>query len=270
MSSFQQLTRDLGFDTSPGSDPYTLTLSNGKTVVKVRVGFFAHGSGQTPYVGIATGFAEYSLPKAWPKQNANAWLKSEDIQAVNINTYLGGKVVLQAHVGNPKSTRSEVRQNLRLLFHASQRFHHLATVAGGKSVDFSFEPGQAPLDLNYMLEAVDAEDLDYLRVQLKWGNQVIPGGGRGWMTGAEPEGVPVYFSGMPNSQAGFFLTSMGQVNQERLDRANLQAITWATVLSFQKSIHIQKFVDTAGGKTVKDIRDEILSFSRSVKALNLL
>ena len=104
------------------------------------------------------------------------------------------------------------------------------------------------------------------------GKPVLPGGGKGWSTGAQPLGIPIVFSGMYGSMPGFYVTCMAHTDPEKYKRFNVktETLTWASVGVGPREVYIQKWLDTSGGKSVREIRDQILDFAKRIKNLDVL
>jgi hypothetical protein len=269
---FLVLLTEMGYQTFNLKDPYLAKLSDASTSIHVSVSFASHGKSTEAFVGSASGRVEFDLPRALPKKGLLDWQAREKLERVKVHSFLGGRVVLEGHLASPADSLEEVKANVERLLEACRKLRREVAALGGKQSDSVYQMGKAQLNLNDKLEDVDPEDLDYLREKLNWGSKQTPGGGKGWSTGAEPLGMPMIFSGMKAWKPGFFLTCMGHADEKKLQRwgATVGAsIKWAQVTVQAGSFHIQKWVDTKGGLTVRQIRDEILDFARRVKALGL-
>ncbi len=268
---FLALLSTMGYTTSNLKDPYRGTLTDGVTQVGIVVSFHSHKSGEEPFVGRATGRVEFDLPRFLEKKKLRDWLIREKFEDIKGHSYLGGRVVLEVQLATPTTATDEVKVKVTRIVEACRRLKRELGPLGGKQTDVFYQPGKAPLDLNAKLEEVEQEDLDYLRGPLKWGEHAFSGGGKGWITGAEPLGVQVLFNGMHGFRLGFSMISMGRPERKKLDRflKGSGTIKWAEVSVQQEYVSISRWLDTSRGMTVRQIRDEVEAFASQVKALDL-
>jgi len=254
---------DLGYKTGKLQNSGVELLTDGRSTVMLLLQM--HGS-PTLHVGQALGRIEFDAPKFVEKERLKAWLAKQKLPGVEVQSYLGGRIVLQSYLALRTDTKAEVDRKTKDLFKAV-----VALKRDLPEVRPSFKPyelGSGPLDLNAKLELVEPQDLDYLRGPLKWGRLVTPGGGKGWGTGAEPKGVPM-FSSSALGPGAFLLSFQGKADPKVLSRIQLENITWAQVVIQDGAIYISALVDTKGGKTVRAIAAEVETFANRIKGLGL-
>lgn len=145
------------------------------------------------------------------------------------------------------------------------------TLVLGIQAQPKLEKSPQDLSMDQRFFEIDDRVPDRFRVQFKWGRLIMPGGGKGWMTGAEPLGVKIYFSSIAGSRPGFLLTHISSTNPDKLSRWSAEhfQLTWARTHFDHRFVHIQRWFDMAGGKTVQQIHDEVVTFAKRIKALDL-
>lgn len=268
---FLQLIGRVGYGAAPAASPYQATFTDGRTRAFLELGYYGHGHGAPPYVGSAVARQEFDLPHSLGKSWIENWRKSENLERFAAHSFLGGRVALQTQIMWPGDSLDEVISNSTRFFAACQALKLKLATIGGKPSPSIRQVGSAPLEPQFKLDFVEREDMDYLRIQLKWGNQVLPGGGNGWMTGAEPLGVPIIFGGI-NGWKGLVLTCMARPDPEKAARylAHPSPIDWAEGGVALESIYIQKTLKLENGITVADLRDTVLDFARRINRLDVL
>lgn len=271
--AFLNAVADLGYTTSNLGDSYEAALTSGSTSIPLTVSFYSHGTGKPRFVGQAMGTVMFELPRTRQKKYMQEWLANQKLPGLSVHSFLGGKVALQGPVmASTKDPSEKVKQNIERLLEGTRRLKRELVPMGGRESADRTPIGKATIDLNLELDVVEPEDLDNMREQWKWGKQVLPGGGKGWATGAEPLGVPIVFTGMDGSKPGFFLICVARTDPEKYKRFKVktETLTWASVGVGPREVHIQKWIDTRDGKTVREVRDQILAFAKHVKDLDVL
>ncbi|MFI5386171.1 MAG: hypothetical protein ACHQ50_08630 [Fimbriimonadales bacterium] len=268
---FLRIINRVGYGAAPVASPYQATVTDGRTRATLELGLYAHSRGAPPYVGSAVARLEFDLPRSQGKAWIENWRKSEGLDGFQVHSFLGGRIAIQTQIMQAADSLDTLVAHSSRFFEACRTLGRMLAAVGGKPSDQIHHIGLAPLEPGFKLDFVESEDIDYLRITLKWGKQVLPGGGSGWYNGAEPLGVPVIVGGM-NTWKGLNLTCMTWTDPERAKRylAHPSPIDWAKGGVTLQSVYIQKWLKLDNGITVADLRDTILDFARHVKELDVL
>lgn len=252
-------------------NPHLATVTDGETTIHVVMSFHSHGVEGEPFVGMATGRVEFDLPRYYPKEHLRDWKAREKLDRMTAASFLGGRVILENTVARTESSQQDMKANIQALFSACRNLKHMLQPRGAKLSDQVYQMGKVPLNLQDRLLSIDPEDIAYLRKKLKWGNELGAGSSNGWCIGAEPLGVPVYFNAAAGGFGGCSLSSMVRPDPGKLKRFKPIAdrIEWAQVLVQDGFVHLQTTLDLSRGKTVQEVRSEVLDFAARVKSLNL-
>ncbi len=271
-AEFLSLLSRMGYTVSDSKDRALARLSDGSTSFTILFGYGSREGSKENHVGVALGRVEFDVSRALEGDHFREWKYRDRAHRMTLRSFLGGRVVLEAGLAYPEYTRDAVKANFEKFFDAVRELKRLLGPFRGKQSDSLYQLGKAPLDLNARLEEVNPEDFDYLRQKLGWGDRATGAVIRGWITGAEPLGVPLLFSGMAGSKPGFFMTRMCRPDAKRLEKLSKDSATikWAEVTIQEGFVHIQSWVDTSGGMSVRGLRDRVLDFARRVKELDLV
>src|SRR5688572_10568680 len=248
-------------------------LVNGKTRVHLGAGMHRADNGAL-FVGSAWGRLEFDLPKSFPKKELQDWTKQQGIgKSITTGPFLGGRVYVQGWLFTERTSRLELKSNIRELLDACRKVTQLVESRGGKASTPVHSMGKSPYEPDFKLDWIEEEDLDFMTANLKWGRRIRPGGFKFWATGAEPLGVPVYFSGGPRGWQGLSLSSMAYepklAGVERYVQIPAKP-DWADLFEIRKDyVYIQKSHNFPNGVTVRELENRIMDYARKVKALEL-
>ena len=266
---FQEI-RAMGFVVLEERD--STLLVDGKTRVHLGAGMHLADNG-APFVGGATGRLEFDLPKSFPKKELQEWMKRQDIgKSVTSGSFLGGRVYVQGWLFTEKTTRPELKVNIRELIDACRKVTQLVESGGGKASATIHALGTSPYEPDFKLDWIEQEDMDYMRDKLEWGHTsgtVI----RGWVTGGVVNGVPVVFTGGFEAPLLFLTYMPAEPNPAKLARylSNPANLDWADYQDItEKSVYIQKRLDFPNGITVRGLENHIVDFAKKVRALDLI
>jgi hypothetical protein len=267
---FLDILTGLGYKvTASTTNPHEATITHGNKTILLFLGYSGSVAHQ-PIVATATYRLEYHVTRNVPKKWLSDWATTREFEG-RVDSYLGGRVLIHGLLADTKTPYGQIPVTIRRLLKDGQVLEQELARFGARPATAKLQIPMAPLDLNFKLDWADPEDLDYLREELGWGKQVLPGGGRGWATGAEPLGIPIVFGGM--SRVPFiFLTCMGKADPAKVDRylkGNPRPITWAEASITRESVYIETRLDISKGITVRDLSNQILAFARNVKALDI-
>ena len=247
-------------------------LVDGKARVHIGIGVHRADNG-APFVGGAGGRLEFDLPKSFPKKELQDSTKQQGIgKSVTTGSFLGGRVYVQGWLFTEKTSRLELKSNIRELLDACRKVTQLVESRGGKASKTIHAMGTCPFEPGFKLDWIEQEDLDYMREKLKWAHtsgMVI----RGWATGGVVNGVPVVFTGGFNAPLVYLTFLSYEPEGSKLARflkspANLD---WADYQEItEKSVYIQRRLNFPDGVTVRELADHIFDFAKKVKALDLI
>ncbi|HMS54155.1 MAG TPA: hypothetical protein PKA27_02025 [Fimbriimonadaceae bacterium] len=267
-AEFLNLVRSAGFQVTDSTWQHGASISDGKASAQLRIWYFENAGGLTA-VRDVSGTNEFELPKTLSQEDLAKWQKSSNLESLGLRTYLGGRVVVQAYLATQNTSRASLKRVIGDYLAGVKLVGDFVATRGGKPATTEGTIGSAPLNLNDRLTVVDSRDFDYLRVTLKWGEAVDAGGGKGWMTGGQPFGVPVIFNGFIG-RTGFDLIWMGQVKDEA-KRERIRELTkdWHYSLIQDPFVNLSERVETDKGITVGQIIDKVEKFARKIKDLGL-
>lgn len=267
-AAFLQELTVLGYSIGQSKEPPMLKLRGGSTEVHLAVSLRRNESGFS-FVDMATGSLYFDLPRTLGKRQLKDWAENEKLGYITVTSYLGGKVAISGRFGSPKETPMKLKSLIERFLSACRKLTIEINRLGGKVTDETSLIGHAPVELDFKLDWVDAEDLDYMRMRFGWG-EWISASGSGWITGAKPLGIPVVFNGMWGAP-GLSLTCLQKPDPIKAERfvRNPIPIDWAEATVTNDSVYIQRRLDLKDGITVRKLRDEILDFASRVKALDL-
>lgn len=225
------------------------------------------------YVAAANGRAEFDLPKTLNPEVLRAWKNKAGFKNANVKSFLGGRVVLEQLLAYSNNSKEELKQNTTDFLKAVDSLTSELKPMGGRQAVKLYEIGKAPLNLDDKLQFVHKEDIVYLRTKLGWEDVPNHGGIRGWTEGAKLLGVSVFVSGMdqPNEvPRNCYMSSFAPVKGKKLEEIQKAApdIKWASVMVQDGQVYINAPLNTAGGKSVREIKAQIEEFAQMVKSLN--
>jgi hypothetical protein len=249
-------------------------LVEGSIRVHVGTTFGAKLPDGSLYVLNGVGRLEFDLPRSIPKREFQDWCKAQSVsERVTTGSFLGGRVFVENWIMSRETTRPELKRNIRELLDACAKVTKLVETRGGKPATSIHSVGSARYEPDFRLDWIDPQDLDFMREKLKWGRKTMPGGFRFWCTGAEPLGIPVWYSGGPQPHPGVFMTSSTREPKPSGWKRYIEnpiEPDWATVFIVKKDfVHIEKRHSFPGGLTARELENHILDFARKVKALDL-
>lgn len=267
-AKFLNLVRSAGFQVTDSTWQHGASISDGKASAQLRIWYFENADGLTAIRDVS-GTTEFELPRTLSQKDLAKWQKSSKLESLDIRTYLGGRVVVQAYLATQNTSRASLKRVIGDYLAGVRLVGEFVTKRGGKPANKEGAIGNAPLNLNDRITVVDSRDFDFLRVALKWGEPVSPGGGKGWMTGGHPLGVPVIFNGFVG-RTGFNLIWMGQVKDEA-KRERIRELTkdWPDSQILDPYVNLVERVETDKGITVSQIIEKVEKFARKIKELGL-
>lgn len=254
-----------GYSTKSGATPYEETLISGSDAVTIEItsgGIASAG----PYVVMALLRADFDLPRYVEKARLRDWLEGQKLPGLTVSSYLGGKVALSGHLGDPKRSWDEVRANAVRFMEGFRRLRKELTPLKSVQARQVGEMGRAPLDLTDRVDSIHEVDIRYLRPRVGWGEPEFAVGGHGWYLAAKPLSVPIVLNGF--NDGNLWLVAMTRRDPGKLDAWQRAASKDFEVRRYGERVDIFMKIDVSGGMTVGDLVNRVEKFARAVKSLN--
>lgn len=237
---------------------------------------FALGAKKTGGMSVATatGRAEFDLPRSLPANILQDWKAKSKFPNAKVKSFLGGRVVLERLLSYSNNTKQELKDNATDFLKAVESLKSELKHFGGSQAGRLYEVGKAPLNLDEKIQFVHKEDIVYMRTKLGWEDAPNHGEIRGWTEGAKLLGVSVFISGMDEPfdfPRTCYISSYAGVKGKKLEEIQKAApdIKWASVYVQEGQVYITTPLNTAGAKSVREIKAQIEDFAQKVKALDL-
>lgn len=264
-SEFLDLVRAAGYTAKDIASQHGAIVSDGKTNATIWLTEAAGGTGKVHSIHMVS---EFDLPRTLSQEELAEWQKTANLQGGYPKTYLGGRLELRGKIVDTETQRGNIKKVIGEYISDVRILGDFIAKRGGKLDSDRYGVGTVPLKVNNRITVIDMRDMEYLRGKANWG-ETTGAGGHGWITGAHPLGVPVFFSGQFGGP-GLRLTWMGHVsNKAHRDQIERETRGWTSSYFEGTHVHLTQGVDTSKGITAGQIIRRVEDFAREIRRLGL-